>query len=647
MVNLFSYYRIATYSFKGVFKVEEYSYKTTKINKPQFFQFTIEFFFEAAIFVSLFIKSYYFQFTSKLNIRPFLNPINNMMMLSSFGMILIIISLFLIVFNRKRHLALLLLNIFLSFVLFSDTVYFRYYYSVLSISSFYQLGLVGSISDSIFSLLKYKDIIYFIDLPLIILGIFLWEKYNNKDIKPLHLSKRSLIALICVLVGYFSINTTLKNTDISTFKFDNNYIIKNAGIAYYHYYDIKSFIKNNYLTDRKLTDEEKADLEKFYNDKPKEGEKYRGIAKGKNLLILQVEALQHFVINAKTPSGEEITPNLNKLIKESQYFDNIYYQIGGGNTADAELLTNTSLYPSKEGCAYFLYPTNYYYSIGNILKAQGYNTYASHANNPTFWNRSVMYNALGFQEFYSNKKFELDEYIGWGLGDASFYKQTLEKMNLEEPFYSFMLSLSSHFPFKYPYFENYDFNVGKYEGTFIGYYLKSINYADKAIGKLIEELKKQGVYENTLLVIYGDHMAVPKDESEGLMDFVNKEYSDFEWLKLQKVPLIIHNPEFKGANVVNITGGQIDILPTIANLMDFDVPYALGKDLFNCYEGYAVLRNSTVITDEFIYLASNGKTYDIEQGSAIEEKLYAEKIKKLQHQLYVSDIILKKNALKK
>ena len=624
----------------------EYSYKTVKINQPMFFQYVTEFFFELVTLGSIFIKSYYFQFTSKINVRPFLEPVNNMMMLSLFGTILILVALFSTVFYKKRYLALLFLNILISFVLFSDTIYFRYSYSSLSISSIYQLGLVGSITDSIASLLKRKDIIYFIDLPLIILGLLLWKKYYSNNVKPLCLSKRGIIALVCVLVGYFSINKTLRNTDISTFNFDNNYIIKYAGIAYYHYYDIKNFIKNNYLTDRKLTEEEKADIEEFYNDKPETGEKYRGIAKGKNLLIVQVEALQHFVINAKTPSGEEITPNLNKLIKESQYFDNIYYQIGGGNTADAELLANASLYPTKEGCAYFLYPTNYYHSVGNILKAQGYNTFASHSNNHTFCNRNVVYNDLVFQEFFSNKKFELDEYVGWGLGDASFYKQTLEKMNLESPFFGFMVSLSSHFPFKYPYFENYNFNVGKYEGTFMGYYLKSINYADKAIGRLIEELKKQGIYDNTLLVIYGDHMAVPKDESDGLMGFVNKEYSDFEWLKLQKVPLIIHSPEFKGASIVNTTGGQIDILPTIANLMDFDVPYALGKDLFNCHEGYAVLRNSTVITDKYLYMSDNGKAYDIKKGNAINPSLYLNEVKKLQHQLYISDIILKKNALK-
>jgi len=64
-----------------------------------------------------------------------------------------------------------------------------------------------------------------------------------------------------------------------------------------------------------------------------------------------MEALQHFVINSKM-NGREITPNLNKLVKESLYFDNIYVQVAGGNTSDAEFMTNTSLYPAKEGAAY-------------------------------------------------------------------------------------------------------------------------------------------------------------------------------------------------------------------------------------------------------------------------------------------------------
>ena len=590
------------------------------------------------------LKMFYFQFTTGLNVRPFLKSINAMMMVSNLGMILIIIGIILLIFKKKRKMGFLIVNLIISLILLSDTIYYRYSYSAISVTSIYQLGLVGSVGDSILSLTRIKDIIYILDFPVVLLGLWILKGKDNNTVD--NIFKRRLISFMFFSIsGIALINIAFKNTDTTTFPYDNNYIIRHGGIGYYHYYDAKEFVKNNYLRNKKLTAEEQEDLNNYFASNTSKGENFKGISKGKNLIMVQMEALQQFVINAKTPSGQEITPNLNKLIKESQYFDNIYVQVGGGNTSDAELLSNASLYPAKEGAAYFLYPTNSYDSLANILREEGYKTYVSHANNPTFWNRGIMYNTLGFDEFFSNQKFELDEYVGWGLGDKSFYRQTLEKINKEEPFYSFMISLSSHYPFKYEYFEDYEFDVGGYEDTFMGYYLKSINYADDALGTMIENLKDQGIYDDSLIVVYGDHTAVSKDKSDELMEYLGVENNDSEWLDQQKVPLIIHEPKIKEAQVISKIGGQIDILPTIANLMDFDLPYGLGKDLLNTRESYAVLRNSTVITDDFYYLSSDGKVYDTKTNKLLEDDAYKEEIEKFHNQLYISDLILRKDAI--
>lgn len=594
---------------------------------------------------SLLLKAFYFQFTTGLNTRPFLKQINNMMVLSNLGVILVIVGIIILIFKRRRNIGLLVVNLIISLLLLSDTLYYRYYYSAVSITSIYQLGLIGSIGDSIVSFLRIKDIIYIIDFPILLLGFFILR--NKRNINSINIKKRRKGFLVATVIGVLLINIALKNTDTSTFSFDNNYIIRHGGVGYYHYYDVKEFVKNNYLRNKKLTKEEQKDLNEYFSNKVETGDNLKGISKDKNLIIVQVEALQEFIINAKTPAGEEITPNLNKLIKESQYFDNIYVQVGGGNTSDAELMTNTSMYPAKEGAAYFLYPTNTFDSLGGILKERGYNTYVSHPNNPTFWNRGVMYNTLKFDEFYSNQKFILDEYVGWGLGDTSLYRQTIDKMNTDDPFYSFIVSLSSHYPFKYEYFENYEFDVGKYEDTFLGYYMKATNYADKALGSMIQKLKDENIYEDSLIAIYGDHTAVPRDKSEELMEFLGLENTDLEWLRLQKVPLIIHDPQIKDHRINSNIGGQIDILPTIANLMDFEILYGFGKDLLNTKESYAVFRNSTIVADKFYYLSSDGKVYDPKTDLEIQDNIYGEEIEAYHNQLYISDTILKKDAIQK
>ena len=99
----------------------------------------------------------------------------------------------------------------------------------------------------------------------------------------------------------------------------------------------------------------------------------------------------------------EITPNLNRLIEKSIYFNNYYCETGLGGTSDAEFLANTSLYPIKAGSVYMKYPGNDYCSLPKIMKNLGYSTIAMHAYKPGFWNRSVMYPNLGFDEFYNKK----------------------------------------------------------------------------------------------------------------------------------------------------------------------------------------------------------------------------------------------------
>ena len=72
-----------------------------------------------------------------------------------------------------------------------------------------------------------------------------------------------------------------------------------------------------------------------------ESSNFFGIAKDKNVIVIQVEALQSFTL-FKSINGKEITPNLNKLTKESIHFPNFYHQIGQGNTSDAEFIVNSS-----------------------------------------------------------------------------------------------------------------------------------------------------------------------------------------------------------------------------------------------------------------------------------------------------------------
>ena len=131
-----------------------------------------------------------------------------------------------------------------------------------------------------------------------------------------------------------------------------------------------------------------------------------------------------------------------------------------------------------------------------------------------------------------------------------------------------------------------------------------------------------------------------------LKDLIGFKFSEYNWTKLQKTPCFIHYPGMEKTGVNSTICGEIDLLPTIANLMGFKAPHTLGKDIFNTKEGYAVLRNSSVITDDFTYVSTDDSVYD-NDGQLLDKSKYDEAIRHYQYELDISDIILKKNALAK
>ena len=596
--------------------------------------------------IAMFFKCQLYQFGLGLNSKPYFSTINFNMYLMTLSSILIVTAVILMPFNRKRIFFLLGVDCFLSLLLFADTIYYRYYYNAITVSVLYQIKLVGSVGDSADNLFKLKDLLYFADIPLIIGGIVYLKNSCSQSIRSFKIILRAITAAIALGLGILVFLISYKDTSPESFFYDNTYVIDRAGIMYFHYFDAKKFVIQNFFTNRKLSASEKKELESFFTSK-KSGTTYdnTGAAKGKNLIVVQVEALQQFVINTEF-NGQVLTPNLNKLIKESAYFNNYYFMTGAGNTSDAEFLSNNSLYPVKDGSVYFMYPSNTYQSLAKLLKRQGYSANVLHANSPSFWNRSEMYKAVGFDRFFDRSDFKKGKIIGWGLADKEMFTQSFDMFDTSKPFYNFYITLSSHHPFNY-FDDDNSFNAGEYSDNLVGRYMKAVHYADEALGSFIDELKQKGLYDNSVLVIYGDHSAVQKeyDQIQALGKIIGYKDSNFNWSALQKVPCIIHYPGMKETGTISKIGGEIDLLPTIANLMGIEAPYALGKDLFNSPDSYAVLRSGTVITDKFVYLQSEDSVYDT-SGNKIKGDAYTDQIAEYQKLLDISDLILSKDALK-
>ncbi|MDR2088915.1 MAG: LTA synthase family protein [Clostridiales Family XIII bacterium] len=359
-----------------------------------------------------------------------------------------------------------------------------------------------------------------------------------------------------------------------------------------------------------------------------------GVAEGRNLIVIQLESFQDFVVGL-TYNGQEITPNLNGLIDgNTAYFDRFFHQVGSGNTSDAEFAINNSICGSARYFTYKLFPGNTFRGLPVLLKERGYSTAVFHAyEDVSFWNRAEMYPAEGFDLFrgglddHRGGDYHLTEWMGWGLPDSEFYKQTLPFMEeLPQPFYSFVISLSNHHPFEM--LEHYRFIelLPEDRDTLVGNYLQSAAYTDWSLGIFLDGLKDAGLYYNSVIAVYGDHqgLTMEGDTPAEMERLLGRPY-DFD--EMMNVPLILSMPDIESApadlrataaavtapalarapaadikRTVHTVGGQIDFLPTLAYLFGIeDLDVHLGHNLLTVSEGFVAvqtyMRKGSFITD--------------------------------------------------
>ncbi|WP_052339940.1 LTA synthase family protein [Gorillibacterium massiliense] len=343
----------------------------------------------------------------------------------------------------------------------------------------------------------------------------------------------------------------------------------------------------------------------------------------KNLIVIQLESYQSFVLG-KSINGQEITPNLNKLIEESVYFPHFYLQNGAGNTSDAEFMLNTSLFPfepyrtvSADGA------DSEYPSLPRMLKGSGYSTVTMHTNNAMFFNRKNLYSALGFDRYLDKEFFGTNDYVAFGASDDELYGKGLdvlkEYQDKKQPFYAHMVSMTSHYPFTEPKKFQLLELPELYEGNMAGNYLQATHYADAALGRFIDQLKEAGLWDNTILAIYGDHTGIQlgmlDDKiSAALKDFLGRDYNQADALG---VPFLIHDSSLKPEKKT-VTGGHMDMLPTLLHVLGLSIPsseaHLFGYDLFTGQEHPVGVRGAFAEPGTFV---ENGILYNPKDETAL------------------------------
>lgn len=509
--------------------------------------------------------------------------------------------------KRKRGIFLMVYSL-LSLLMFADTMYYNYYNQTVSVRQLWQVKAVTAVPDSFISTLIPASFLLFIDIPFVYYSFIKYsEKYQNKK---LALHKRFKIVFYVLSAVFFTlIVNPFKSSAIAT--------VNSMEFFTSHVGDIYETIADN-LSKNEMDEEEIIEVISETVQEPEPVKpKYFGIGKGKNLIVIQLEAFQDFVINAYY-NGQEITPNINKLIKsDTIYYDRYYSNVGKGNTSDAEFSSLNSLYPTIDGESYRLYESNTFHGLPWLMREQGYKAFAVHGFEGEFWNREAAYPYQGFEDYISMEDMEQDEIIGIGISDKSMFRQLVPILKEQDGlFFTFVITLSNHHPFildeKYRTLNLLEEDVD----TKFGDYLETVRYTDEAIGQFIEDLKKAGLYDNTVIALYGDHHGLNcnmDDLKDRMSAFIGRTY-DFD--EMLNVPLIIHIPQSGINETIHTTGGQIDFLPTIGNIMglSLDDSIILGQDITNADDGFVAfttyLFEGSFVNNEIMFQISRDGVFE-------------------------------------
>ncbi|HAM81833.1 LTA synthase family protein [Ornithinibacillus bavariensis] len=555
--------------------------------------------------------------------------------------------------GRRAGIWIIIIDSLMSFLLYANVVFYRFNNDYITWPTLTQTDNFGSLGSSIASLMQWTDIVYLLDI-VVLIALFIWFK---KDWSTEKVSRRKPILVLLLGLIAFSINLGLAEADrpeLLKRTFDRNYIVKYLGIYNFTMYDAVQNIKSS--SQRVLADSDDiTEVENYTKNKFAEpNPELFGVAKGKNIIKIHLESFQSFLINYKL-RGEEVTPFLNSLVNDPDqdftYFDNFFHQTEQGKTADAELIMDNSIYGLPQGSAFVTRGSNTYQALPAILHQQGgYTTAVFHGDYKSFWNRDEIYKQFGVDTYFDASYYNMseDNIINYGLKDKPFFEESIPLLkSLNQPFYAHMMTLTHHHPYL----------IGEDEASIapaetgdksVDTYFQTARYLDEALEQFFNDLKDAGLYDNSVILLYGDHYGISKNHNRAMGELLDEEITPFKSTQLQRVPLLIKVPGVDGMGTVHEYSGQMDVMPTLLHLQGINAQdYILfGTDLFSKdHKEVIPFRNGDLVTPE--YTEVSGTFYDNNTGEEIEptDEMLQVKQEAL-HELELSDKLLNGDLLR-
>ena len=546
-------------------------------------------------------------------------------------------------------------------LLMFNVIYYREFTDFMTINTIFGYSTVSQgLSGSSFALLKPQDIIIVADIVIVALGFITGFLHLDKRpiprVQALALTSFSLFCLVLnITLGEISRPQLLSRT------FDRNYLVKYLGIDTYMVYDGLKTARNSQVRNKAGSSDLNNIINFTRNHYAEPNSKMYGIAKGRNVIVIHLESFQQFLINYKL-NDKEVTPFLNSLYnsKETYSFANFFNQVGQGKTSDAENMLETSTYGLSQGSLFSILGTdNTFEGAPAILdQSQGYTSAVFHGNSGSFWNRNNVYKNLGYNYFFDSSYYNTDanNLTEYGLKDKLLFHDSVKYLErLQQPFYAKFVTVSNHFPFALDD-QNTSFDKANTSDASINNYFVTAHYLDQAVQEFFEYLKKSGLYDNSIIVLYGDHYGISDTRNLKLASLLGKSsstWSDFDNTQMQRVPFMIHIPGTKDGGVQTQYGGEIDVLPTLLHLLGIDSRdyIQFGTDLFSSkHDQVVAFRNEDFITPKYtvvgntIYQNSTGKILT-HPSQKVKDEIKKDR-EKVNTELSLSDTLNNKNLLR-
>lgn len=537
------------------------------------------------------------------------------------------------------------------------------YYSMTgTFFDFNMLQLAGEGSEYFLDAIKNCNTwVYILLIPIILAFIFAIKLYPNREKTNLKgVIRIFFIFLIIHFITPFLLGTANEDLTWSTWRNPRNIYMnfndnnKSLMVSGLYEYTARNFYVT-FIKAKKTTNEEELTFleEEYQKEDTKETNKYTGKYKDNNLIIIQLEGIDNWLIT------EETTPTLYKMMSNSINFTNHYsYYNGGGSTFNSEFAVNTGFITplSYTQNAYTFNKNTFPYSLAHLFKNEGYTVNAFHMNTSEYYSRGANYKNWGYDNYYGLVdlgEYKDDSYV---LDRELILNETFkEKMFENEKFVNYIITYTNHMPFSsekgtckklltldalnelgleqlpedYAYPELTEEECTK----------RQAKETDYMIELLLQELEARDILDTTTIVIFTDHYLYTLSD-QTILD----KYKETDNNLINHTPFFIWNNNKDTKTIKEVTS-QLNVLPTILNLfgINYNSNYYIGQDaLSNNYQG------SVFFSDYSWY---DGKIYVdggiITSGKEIDSLLLEDKNYYINYLIKKNDLTLKYNYFKK